>query len=509
MAEIHGADDHSVVESKGERTVGLQRTRAQLLRKVDLYVLPITTLMYLMSGLDRSNLGNAKIAGLTSDLHLSPQQYAVAASMIYASYVTCEIPSNLMLKKLTPSKWLPFICLAWGIVTLGTGFVRSYPSLVVVRLILGFTESGLFPGLTFLLTLWYPRHSIVLRFGIFYGAGNLAGAFGGLLSRALVEMNGVGGLEGWRWIFIIEGLITVVIAVAAFLVARFLSPSEKDHLIEWLHEDSGGESHEFRWPEVAAAFRMPVVWTAAVLCMTVALPCFSFALFLPSIVQNLGYSATRAQLMTVPPYVVGCATTLVATYWSDRLKQRASFICGSILVGMTGYIMLVAAPSNSVRYAGVFFVAGGLFPATAINVPWLSNNLRGHSRRATGAAFQLAVGQFGGIAGSFIYPDTNGPRYIMGHSIALGSLVVALLTTFLQYAILRRENAKLEGADGTLVESTVPTSGADTPDKTLAGIASPPSSLHPVLERPPGLGYIGSRMFNGKEDGAPAFRFTL
>ena len=121
--------------------------------------------MYLMSGLDRSNLGNAKIAGLTDDLRLSPSQYAVAASMIYASYVTGEIPSNLLLKKFTPSRWLPFLCLSWGLyvpldcrrvpgrltrpfffpcrVTVGTGFVKTYPSLVVVRLILGFAESGL------------------------------------------------------------------------------------------------------------------------------------------------------------------------------------------------------------------------------------------------------------------------------------------------------------------------------------------------------------------------------
>jgi len=303
----------------------------------------------------------------------------------------------------------------------------------------------------------------------------------------------------------LEGLITVLIALIAFRVlangpsqARFLSTSEKNSLVSWLHTDSAGESHDFQWREVRKAFRMPVVWTAALLCVTVALPSFSFALFVPSIIHSMGYSASQAQLLTVPPYALGFVTTIVATYWSDRLRHRTCFVLGAITTSMIGYSMLIGAQSTAVRYTGCFFVTAGAYPATAINVPWLSNNLRGHSRRAVGAAVQLAVGQFGGVAGSFIYPDTTAPRFVMGHSIALGSLALAILATLLQYTVLSRMNAKLDAGEGLSDEdldqssrSVVTADDATVEkEKPLAAVSSTPSSLTPTPDKPPALDYL-------------------
>ncbi|KZV96950.1 MFS general substrate transporter [Exidia glandulosa HHB12029] len=428
--------------------------RTRLLRKVDLNVLPIVTLMYLMSFLDRGNIGNAKIAGLPEDLGLSSKQYSIAASMMYVSYVTCEIPSNLLLKKLTPSKWLPTICLLWGIVTVTTGLVHNYPSLVAVRLLLGFVESGLFPGMAFYLTLWYPRHSLFFRFGLFFSAATLAGAFGGLLARGLVALGGQAGLAGWRWIFIIEGLLTCTVALAAYFLlpnspnhARFFTEFEKDALTSVLEEDSAMEDHSFSWSEVRAAFLMPQVWISAVLCISIALPTFSFALFIPSIISQLGFKDSTAQLLTVPPYALGFVCTVGIAALSDWMKHRAAFLLGTCLVGMAGYILLMCAENSNVRYGGTFLAASGVFAGSALNIPWLSNNVRGHARRASASAFQLAVGQIGGVVGAYIYPDSSAPRYVMGHAIATGSLGIGALATLAQWWYLRRANAKLDAAE--------------------------------------------------------------
>ncbi|EJD54226.1 MFS general substrate transporter [Auricularia subglabra TFB-10046 SS5] len=488
--------------------------RARILRKVDLNVLPIATLMYLMSFLDRGNIGNAKIAGLTTDLKLSPQQYAVAVSMIYASYVTFEIPSNLLLKKLTPSKWLPSICLAWGIVTVMTGLVHNYPSLVAIRLILGFVESGLFPGMAFYLTLWYPRHSLFLRFGLFFSAATLAGAFGGLLARALNAMNGQAGLEGWRWIFIVEGILTCIIALAAYFLvpnspahARFLTDTEKDKLIAILHHDSARENQAFSWAEVRSAFKSLQVWIAALICITIAMPTFSFALFIPSIIQQLGFTGTNnnhAQLMTVPPYAVGFVCTIAAAALSDHKRHRAGFLLGSIVVGMVGYAILISASHDNVRYGGTFMTAAGIFTATALNVPWLSNNLPGHSRRAAGSALQLAVGQIGGIAGAYLYPDTDAPRYLTGHAACLGSLGLAALATVAQYLHLRHENHKLDAAQAAR-EAEKKDEKAQLKKQESAGHA--PGGAADV-EKPPTPDYEEDER-RIREEAEASFRYTL
>ncbi|RPA93738.1 MFS general substrate transporter [Choiromyces venosus 120613-1] len=429
------------------------KEQARILRKVDLHLLPIITLLYLMSFLDRSSIGNAKIAGLAVSLDLLPVQYNIALSIFFISYVSFEIPSNILLKKLSPSLWLPSICLGWGIVMTMHGIVQNFGGLVACRLLLGFLEAGLFPGVVFLLTIWYPRHALVFRFCVFFSAATLAGAFGGLLARGLVELDGVGGLEGWRWIFIIEGIATVVVAVLAYMriqdspsTAQFLSPPDKKALKALLARDSASEAQDFSWSEVRGAFTEWKVWTSAIICLGIALPTFSFALFLPSIIRGLGFTAARSQLMTVPPYVAAFVFTISVGWVSDRYKSRGIPLLIFTGVGIIGYAVQVAIPHSHLgaKYFATFLSAVGIFTASGLNIPWLSNNLRGHSRRATGSAVQVAVGQLGGIAGAYIYREQNAPRYLLGHGLALGFLAMAFVTTALQWWLLKRENEELE-----------------------------------------------------------------
>lgn len=255
--EVERAQDEHEYRAHMTRTI---------LFKVDTRVLPVLAMLFLCSFLDRTNVGNAKILGLAEDLHMTNLQYNQGLAVFYATYIArfvllslfflslfstnpltkspSELPSNLILKRLTPRVWLSFLTCAWGIVTMCLGFVHGYGSFVAVRAVLGLTEGGLLPGMILYLSGLYTRGEMALRIGIFYTATSLSGAFGGLLARGLSAIGPRGGLEGWRWIFIIEGLLTVVCGVVAYFflatnlaTASYLTLEEQDFAIKRLSGD--------------------------------------------------------------------------------------------------------------------------------------------------------------------------------------------------------------------------------------------------------------------------------
>jgi sugar phosphate permease len=231
---------------------------------MDLRLIPMLAALYLLSFLDRGNIGNAKIQGLQTDLKLTGQQYNLCATVFFFTYCAFEIPSNLLLKRFRPSIWLPSIMVAWGTVMTLMGLVKSYHGLLVARIFLGVAEAGLYPGVAYYLTMWYCTEELALRQGLFFSAASVAGAFSGLLAYAIAKMNGVGGLAGWQWIFILEGLLTVVVAISAFFIlhdfpdtAGFLTVEEKAwvvHRLKYQGSKKSGrkiaETEHFEWKYV-------------------------------------------------------------------------------------------------------------------------------------------------------------------------------------------------------------------------------------------------------------------
>jgi sugar phosphate permease len=146
--------------------------------------------------------------------------YNIALSIFFPFYVAAEVPSNMILKRFRPSVWFAIIIMAWGLVMTCMGLVRSFHGLLACRVFLGIAEGGLFPGIVYFLTMWYRRHECGLRIALFFSAATIAGAFGGLLARAISLMDGVGGKAGWSWIFILEGLLTLVVGSFSFLAVK-------------------------------------------------------------------------------------------------------------------------------------------------------------------------------------------------------------------------------------------------------------------------------------------------
>ncbi|KAF5390065.1 hypothetical protein D9757_003779 [Collybiopsis confluens] len=270
---------------------------ARLWRKIDMRLMPILCIMYLMSFMDRGNIGNAKLQGLETQLKLHGNQYNIALTMYFIPYCIFECPANLVLKKFRPSLWLPAITIVWGIVMTLMGLVKTYPQLVGVRVCLGVAEAGLFPGVSYYLSLWYPRNVLQTRIGLFFGAATVAGAFSGLFAFAISFMSGTRGLLGWSWIFerpIIEGIITVGVGLVALLIlvdfpatAKFLTPEERafvvwkksntfqSHVASLLtlerteyDNSSVGEEENFKMKHIYQAFADWQVWVHILIYMS-------------------------------------------------------------------------------------------------------------------------------------------------------------------------------------------------------------------------------------------------
>ncbi|OQD80460.1 hypothetical protein PENANT_c035G03521 [Penicillium antarcticum] len=419
-----------------------EKLTRRILLKLDTRILPILALLFLCSFLDRTNVGNAKIIGLEEDLSISDHQYDVGLAVFYLTYICSELPSNLVLKRASPKLWLPFLTAVWGIITMCLGFVQNFAGFVAVRALLGVAEGGLLPGMVLYLSTFYRRGDLALRIGLFYTAASLSGAFGGLLARGLAEIGPRGGLEGWRWILIIEGLLTFVCGVLSFFVlpnsiesASFLTTEEKEFGRERLMLDNprsiegtlASEAESFKWSEVRRGVLDLQVWFSASAYFAILSGLYSFGLFLPTIIKNLGFAkdANEVQLWSVIPYAVAAIVTVIVAFISDRLRLRGVVMLFTLPIAIVGYAAIANIDSPRVQYGMTFLMATGQYASVPCILVWLSNNSAGHYKRATTSAMQLAIANAGGFVATFNYPSKDGPLFHRGHTIILGLLCFA------------------------------------------------------------------------------------
>ncbi|KAJ5989192.1 Major facilitator superfamily domain general substrate transporter [Penicillium waksmanii] len=435
-----------------------------VLRKMDLRLIPMLSILYLLAFLDRGNIGNAKIEGLVDDLNMTGPQYNWTLTVFFFTYCVFELPSNLLLKKLRPSRWLPLIMVAWGIVMTLMGVVKGYGGLLATRLMLGVAEAGLYPGVAYYITLWYPRHRAQYRQALFFSAASIAGAFSGLLAYGIAKMDGVGGYAGWRWIFILEGLLTVVVALfAPFAIhdspetATFLTEDERRFVIHSLRIQNSADAREmvqdedkFQMKYVLDAFKDWQIYLGLFMYWGITCPLYGISLFLPSIIKDLGYTSSTAQLLTVPIYITAAVVAVLAAWFSDRRKQRSPFILFFMAMIAIGFIICLASSGRSVPgvvYFGVFVAVIGIYPAFPGNVTWISVNLAGDYKRAAGMAIYIGLGNLAGAMASNFYRAQDAPQYILGHSLELAFVVVGMVATVLLRFAYQRINRQRDLID--------------------------------------------------------------
>ncbi|KAJ3888944.1 major facilitator superfamily domain-containing protein [Lentinula edodes] len=419
-------------------------------RKLDYHVLPIMSMFYLLSFLDRTNVGNARVAGLQTDLGMSNKQYCIALTVTYVPYIVSELPSNLVLKAVGPHLMLPTMLTLWGIVTTLQGIVDSYSSFLACRFFLGLLEGGVFPGLVLYLSYFYPRYKMNTRVTLFFSSASLSGAFSGILAYGIIRMDGVGNRPGWSWIFILEGLFTFLFGLSSYFIfpqsldkTWFLSPEEKNYVKGKLLEDSHKEEEVFSWKEVLEALKLPQLWLLGPAFFFAATILFGLAYFSPSIIQGLGYTAADAQLMSVPPYAVACVVALISALISDRYRCRGVVCIVSVLLCAIGFAMFLGSESKRVQYGSLFFSVTGAYMAPPTQATWNANNASPQTRRATVIAMGFIMGNSGGILATWLLGSLSpAPKYTKATITLLIFSFLAALFCALNILYLRIANAR-------------------------------------------------------------------
>jgi sugar phosphate permease len=348
-------------------------------------------------------------------------QFQTAVSILFVTYILSELPSNLVLKKLRPSRWIAFITTAWGIVATLTGIVQSYGGLITCRLLLGAVEGGLFPGMAVYLTFFYTKRELALRIGYLFVSAALAGAFGGLLAFAIGHLDGVAGQSGWRWIMILEGVPTFVLGIATWFIlpdspesAYFLNDQERAFAAARLRRQTGytKTAAEFHWDDVRKCFKDWKVWTFCFAQFGSDTMLYGFSTFLPTIIKSIMPKASSAtvQLLTIPCYALGAITYLVTAHFSDRQQKRASYTLLMGIISIIGYAMLLSDSKPATHYAGCFLVAMGLYVCVGLPLAWLPTNLPRYGKRTSATGLQLTIGNCAGISSAFV----SRPRFLDG-----------------------------------------------------------------------------------------------
>ncbi|THH07739.1 hypothetical protein EW145_g3188 [Phellinidium pouzarii] len=259
------------------------------------------------------------------------------------------------------------------------------------------------------------------------------------------------GLEAWSWIFILEGIATVVVGCISLFVlvdfpvtASFLTPEERAYVLWKKKYDNSavGEVEAFAWRYVWAAFTDWQVWLHILTYFSTVVPLYGISLFLPSIISGFGFTTPITQLLTVPPYVFATIMLLVFGHYSDKLKIRSSFVILGLIICLIGFAINISAAPRGVKYFGTFFCVAGSYTSFSGVVSWLGNNLAGQYKRGAGMALHIGIGNFAGAIASNIYRNQDEPRYILGHGLVLMFIGIGFISVPLTTFIYTRINAR-------------------------------------------------------------------
>lgn len=428
VAEKYIDSDNNNVEEIGFSA----EEEKKLVWKQDMRIVPLASAIYLLCFLDRSNIGNAKTLNanegksLQQEAHMSNYQYTIALMVFLIAYALFEVPSNYFLKELKPSRWIAFLMFSWGACTIGLGGAHNFATVTAVRFLLGMFEAGLFPGLVYYISFFYKASERSLRVAIILASATLAGAFGGAIAYGVGHMKDVSGLSAWRWLFILEGIPSVVSSVAVLFLlpdfpetARWLSPREKEIATARLaKEGSKSNAKALDWPTAKSILLDGRLWIHYIVYFGISAPFSSLSLFTPTLTAGLGFANLEAQLMTVPPYAVAYVVSILTAWSADHFNARALHSAVLSSIGAAGFMASALLPADAYksRYGCLIVAASGAFSCIPPLLGWLSSNI--HSTAGAGLAIALNVswGAPGQIVGVWIYKANEKEKgYPTGH----------------------------------------------------------------------------------------------
>ncbi|KAJ5770435.1 uncharacterized protein N7511_002486 [Penicillium nucicola] len=432
---------------------------SEVVKRFDRRLVPFLALLYLLSFLDRSNIGNAKIAGLKEDLHLSSSQYEWLLTAFYITYILFEWMA-LMYRVVPPHIYISLCVCGWGLVASFQCLATSFWGLAVLRALLGITEAAFGPGVPFYLSLFYRRHELAFRNGLFISAAPLATSFASSLAFLIVKFSSEGPISPWRILFLVEGFPSVVVAVFAwFLIpdspgqARFLNPRQRMVAHQRLEENTINyqQSHgnQFNWREILKTASDPKAYMAA------------------------------AQALSAPPYLVAFIVVLVTAYASDRSRSRSPYLIAHAFISslaylgiaLTGHFHVHLSPAvhTFIRYICVYPATAGFFSAITLIITWSMDNRVEKEGKGASIAILNIIGQCGPLLGTRLYPESDGPWYVRGMAVCSFFMIIVAVLALAMRILLQRMNRAVVDSTYTIIEQAGPVEQGEERDVLMGG----------------------------------------
>ncbi|WYZ45658.1 hypothetical protein EsH8_VIII_000974 [Colletotrichum jinshuiense] len=460
LKEVQEPNRMAEAQAMSEEEIAVIEKKLKL--KLDFRLLFIVWVIFIMNYLDRKNIAAAKVAGIKDSLRLTDTQYETAVSILFIGYIIMQIPSNVYLAQIRPSIFIPICVVVWGAMSAATGAVTNLSGLYAIRFFLGIVEAAFLPGALFLISSWYKRDEMGFRGAILFSGSQLGSAFSGLIGAGIQSsLDGVRGLESWRWLFIIEGSITVVVGVLAVWLlpdwpttTSWLTPKERA-VAEWRLVKDAGQVDEDDEPW-SYGFKLALmdwriyVFTFLFICIQV---CSAVGNFFPDIVDTLGFDRVTTLLLTAPPYLVSLVVSIANNYSADRTHNASFHIIWPMCVAIMGYIIAATTLSTGPRYFSMFCMTIGAYGTNAVLLAWVQKTMiRPRIKRASAVAIVNALANTSQVWTSYLYPDSDAPHHVLAMTVNASGAFLAICTAVVLRFILLRYNKQLANGEKTVAQ---------------------------------------------------------
>ena len=386
-----------------------------LVRKIDIRLCSIAGILCSLDLLDSGIISSASTTSMFQDLELYGSRYSVAIFIFTIASIAFQLPATAAVRWVGPRLWFSLITFCFGLITFCTAFIHTYKEMMLLRVLLGISMSGIYPGLTYLIATYYTRQEQQLRFAYLQTGEVFILATGGIVNFGLNHLDGRGGVAGWRWMFLVQGAVACFVGLITYVwmvdlperasqSIRFLAADETALLVQRIDRDrSDANAVTFSFGQLVSNGRDLKVYGFAAMFFLQNLVSTALSYFLPIILQSgMGFSTNKAILFQSPVYYYAMIPVILSSWASDSLRLRGPVIVFNSICLIMGFVMLGFTSQVAVRYVGCFLSTGAYISNWAALSAYYSNNVVGQWKRVFTAAVVTAFNGAGGIAGSYI-----------------------------------------------------------------------------------------------------------
>ncbi|KAH6869176.1 major facilitator superfamily domain-containing protein [Thelonectria olida] len=436
----------------------LAELNKSVVRKIDWHMMPCVTLMFLMNYLDRINVSNARLAGLQEDLNMSDTVWNAGISTFYVGYLVGQLPGNLLMAKTSPRWFLPTIMLMWSAGTICMPAMTSGVGFCIVRFFIGLTEAPFFPGLTLMTSSWYTKEESPFRMAIWHAGNTISNIISGFLAAGILEhMDGIAGLHAWQWFFLIEGMASIIIALASYFFlpswpndTSFLTEEEREMAQYRVLVSNGGRDEGVggTWDGVKEAVKDPFTWMFCLMHFAL-ITAQSFKDFLPSIMKTFGFNKMTTYLIQAPPYAIAYIAACAIAWSCGHFQESTWHVVIPIIFSAAGCGILIGTINVAARYIGIILLVSGTYSGLNLQLSWETTVVPApRAKKAALVAIANCISQISHWFSPYFYPTSQEPFYRMAGGLLLLGCALTIVSAFLVNWRAKRLNKALDEAEG-------------------------------------------------------------